>query len=55
MRARAGGKGKGNDSSGWVDLAEVHRKAVLEMRRVYKQPSAWAGFVLSGYWKFRAG
>ena len=38
----------------WVDLAEAHRRAVLEMKRIYKQPSAWAGFVLSGYWQFRA-
>jgi CHAT domain-containing protein len=37
----------------WIDLAEVHQKAVLEMRRIYKQPSAWAGFVLSGCWKFQ--
>jgi CHAT domain-containing protein len=51
------GKGKevGRGSGGWVDLAEVHREAVLEMRRIYKQPSAWAGFVLSGYWRFRPG
>jgi len=37
----------------WIDLAEVHQKAVLDMRRIYKQPSAWAGFVLSGCWKFQ--
>lgn len=42
----------GGDETNWVDLAEVHRKAVLEMRRIYKQPSAWAGFILSGFWKF---
>jgi len=42
----------GNDEMNWVDLAEVHRKAVLEIRRIYKQPSAWAGFILSGFWKF---
>lgn len=42
----------GNDLTNWVDLADVHRKAVLEMRRIYKQPYAWAGFVLSGFWKF---
>lgn len=40
------------DGAFWVDLAEVHQKAVLEMRKIYKQPSAWASFVLSGYWKF---
>jgi hypothetical protein len=22
----------------------------LEMRMIYKQPSAWAGFILSGFW-----
>jgi CHAT domain-containing protein len=42
----------GNYPANWVDLAEVHRKAVLEMRRIYKQPYAWAGFILSGFWKF---
>jgi predicted XRE-type DNA-binding protein len=36
----------------WIDLAEIHQKAVLEMRRIYKQRSAWAGFVLGGCWKF---
>jgi hypothetical protein len=55
VRGKGKGKGEGDGIGGWVDLAEVHRKAVLEMRRIYKQPSAWAGFVLSGYWKFRAG
>ncbi|KAE9371934.1 hypothetical protein N431DRAFT_411061 [Stipitochalara longipes BDJ] len=43
----------GEDKVGWIDLADIHQKAVLEMRRIYKQPSAWAGFVLSGYWKLR--
>jgi CHAT domain-containing protein len=41
------------DEASWIDLAEVHQKAVLEMRRIYKQPSTWAGFVLSGCWKFQ--
>jgi CHAT domain-containing protein len=43
----------GHNELPWVDLAELHQKAVLEMRRIYKQPSAWAGFVLSGYWQFQ--
>jgi CHAT domain-containing protein len=38
------------DSTSLIDLAEVQRKAVLEMRMIYKQPSAWAGFILSGFW-----
>ncbi|CZR67371.1 uncharacterized protein PAC_17270 [Phialocephala subalpina] len=37
----------------WIDLAEIHQKAVLEMKRIYKQPSAWAGFVISGCWTFQ--
>jgi hypothetical protein len=55
VRARGEWGSEGEGIGGWVDLAEVHRMAVLEMRRIYKQPSAWAGFVLSGYWGFRAG
>jgi CHAT domain-containing protein len=43
----------GDEEVSWIDLAEIHQKAVLEMRRIYKQPSAWAGFVLSGCWKFQ--
>jgi len=42
----------GDEELSWIDLAEIHQKAVLEMRRIYKQPSAWAGFVLSGCWNF---
>jgi hypothetical protein len=42
----------GEEGLSWIDLAEIHQKAVLEMRRIYKQPSAWAGFVLSGCWNF---
>lgn len=37
----------------WIDLAEIHQKAVLEMKRIYKQPSAWAGFVINGCWRFQ--
>jgi hypothetical protein len=43
----------GDEELSWIDLAEIHQKAVLEMRRIYKQPSAWAGFVLSGCWNFQ--
>jgi CHAT domain-containing protein len=43
----------GDEEVSWIDLAEIHQEAVLAMRKIYKQPSAWAGFVLSGCWKFQ--
>ncbi|KAI9769746.1 MAG: hypothetical protein M1839_003592 [Geoglossum umbratile] len=56
MRAKGGKPGPGSgtwDCASWVDLAELHRKVVLDMKRVYGQPYAWAGFVLSGFWGVR--
>lgn len=47
-------EGEGGGRRRWVDLAEAYRRAVLEMRRIYGAPSAWAAFVLSGYWEFEA-
>lgn len=53
-RVRKGcvGEGEGEGRRRWVDLAGAYRRAVLEMRRIYGAPSAWAAFVLSGYWEF---
>jgi hypothetical protein len=51
-RVRKGGLGEGEGRRKWVDLAGVYRRAVLEMRRIYGAPSAWAAFVLSGFWEF---
>lgn len=36
----------------WVDFTDVLRDLALRMREIYGLPSAWAGFVLSGYWGF---
>ncbi|PMD12839.1 hypothetical protein NA56DRAFT_756272 [Hyaloscypha hepaticicola] len=47
-------EGEGEGRRRWVDLAGAYRRAVLEMRRIYGAPSAWAAFVLSGYWEFEA-
>lgn len=46
-------KGKEERISGesLIDLAIIVQIVVLKMRETYKVPSAWAGFVLSGFWQ----
>ncbi|KAK2593625.1 hypothetical protein QQS21_008673 [Conoideocrella luteorostrata] len=46
------GYSEGVIGQSWVDIADIMRATVLTMRDMYGSPAAWAGFVLSGYWRF---
>lgn len=52
-RFASDGAEKIGSGEGWIELADVLRDVVLQMRDMYLFPSAWAGFVLNGYWQFR--
>lgn len=45
--------GEAESEERWIDLADIMREVVLEMKEMYLFPSAWAGFVLNGYWRFQ--